>query len=103
MRRTDFNVRIEQKIPTALECNYQYDVVLLHICCNCIPALRELYVCFASTFRFEGFSTLKAYATFVSAIISCLRCAERLTLSIAPIYTQLMMVAVPPLLMNGSG
>ena len=73
------------------------------ICCNCIPALRELYVCFASTFRFEGFSTLKAYATSVSAIISCLRCADRLTLSIAPIYTQLMMVAVPPLLMNGSG
>lgn len=49
------------------------------------------------------FLVVLIYASIVSAMISCLRCAERLILSIAPMYTQLMMVDVPPLLMSGSG
>ena len=40
---------------------------------------------------------------FVSSIISGFFCAERLMLNITPMYMQLIMLDVPPLLISGSG
>lgn len=77
-------------VPVALECCSRSTGIIFPRCGNNIECDLTFLV-------------VLIYASVVSAIISCLRCAERLILSMAPMYTQLMMADVPPLLMSGSG